>query len=60
MSTLTGAQKVDLQQLHKCGKWFCITGTIVESGFQQQHKCGKWFCNINTSVEGGYATPTQV
>ncbi len=46
---LAQVQKVVLQQLHKCEKWFS-TRTQVR----------KVVCNTNTSVESGFALPAQV
>ncbi len=45
---------------HKCGKWFCIVSTSVESGFATLTQVWKVVFNATTSVESGFALRAQV
>ncbi len=45
-ATRPQVQKVVFQHQHKWGKWFCITGTSVESGFATLTQVWKWFSTL--------------
>ncbi len=59
-ASLAQVWKVVLQHKHKCGKWFCITGTSVESGFASPAHVWKMVFKATTSAESGFALRAQV